>query len=44
METTDNYINGSDLLLKVAGKAVGHCTRSSRITAPNGISATNSTR
>jgi predicted secreted protein len=21
-----NYINGSDLLLKVAGKAVGHCT------------------
>ncbi len=22
----DNYINGSDLLLKIAGKAVGHCT------------------
>ena len=22
----NNYINGSDLLLKVAGKAVGHCT------------------
>jgi predicted secreted protein len=22
----DDYINGSDLLLKVAGKAIGHCT------------------
>lgn len=22
----ENYINGSDLLLKVGGKAVGHCT------------------
>ena len=25
-EANDSYISGSDLLLKVAGKAVGHCT------------------
>ncbi len=25
-ETTGSYINGSDLILKVAGEAVGHCT------------------
>lgn len=24
--STDNYINGSDLLLNVGGKAIGHCT------------------
>lgn len=24
--TTGSYVNGSDLILKVAGKAVGHCT------------------
>lgn len=26
MATTTGYINGSDLLIKVGGKAVGHCT------------------
>ncbi len=26
MATTGEYINGSDLLLKVAGKAIGHCS------------------
>lgn len=25
-EVSGSYVNGSDLLLKVAGKAVGHCT------------------
>lgn len=26
MPETGNYINGSDILLKVDGKAVGHCS------------------